>query len=78
MSKFEVKEKIDELIYRVFNVFSDAILFLGRKNKNLIKDNSRFKDVHYGDRCFIVGTGPSINSLSDSFISKWRMRLFLG
>lgn len=28
---------------------------------NLIKKNNKFKDIHKGKRCFILGSGPSVN-----------------
>ena len=46
------------------------------KNKDLcekIKENIKFKNTHVGERCFILGNGPSLkdvdfNSLSDEFV----------
>ena len=29
----------------------------------LLKNNRRFKDLHRGERCFILGNGPSLNSV---------------
>lgn len=34
------------------------------KNRRMIvKDNSKFKDVNNGKRCFILGNGPSVNTI---------------
>lgn len=70
MSKFEIKERFDKIIYRIFNVLSDAFFFFDKKKKKIIKSNSKFKNIYDGNRCFIIGTGPSINYLSESIISK--------
>ena len=39
--------------------------------KRIIRGNprvKRFKDVHKGERCFIIGTGPSLNVTNFDFI----------
>lgn len=30
--------------------------------KELVAENSKFKNIHYGERCFILATGPSIQT----------------
>lgn len=36
----------------------------------LIKDNKKYKNIHKGKRCFILGNGPSIDKLDFSLLSK--------
>lgn len=70
MSKFDTKEKIDNLLYRAFNVASDLYFHINTSQKAALRKNKKFQDRHSGDRCFILGTGPSINKLTDSHIQK--------
>lgn len=39
-----------------------------KEELNLISSNGMFKDIHKGERCFIVGNGPSIKSLDLSVL----------
>lgn len=61
MSKYEIKEKIDEYIYKSYNLLSNT-LFNFSKDKEVVKTNIKFKDIHLGKRCFILGTGPSLKN----------------
>lgn len=38
----------------------DKFLFKKNTNNSILQQNSIFKNIHYGERCFILGTGPSI------------------
>jgi hypothetical protein len=38
--------------------------------KKYVRKNKRCLNIHRGDRCFIIGTGPSINLLTDCEIEK--------
>lgn len=67
MSKYETKEKLDNLIFRTFNLISQ-MLFSISKSKALSKRNGVLKDKHAGERCFILGTGPSLRDVDLSFI----------
>lgn len=45
------------------NIADDFRFFKKRKDKSfreLIKRNAQFKNVHQGERCFILGNGPSL------------------
>lgn len=64
MSKFEAKDKLDGLIYSTYNCISDFLFAINVQKKNVLARNLAFKDKHKGARCFILGTGPSLNSLS--------------
>jgi hypothetical protein len=70
MSKFDAKEKLDNLIYRAFNIASDLYFHLNTNQQAVLKNNKKFQDRHSGGRCFILGTGPSINNLTNSHIQK--------
>lgn len=70
MSKFEVKTKFDNLIYRAFNIASDLYFCINANQYATLKKNKKFQNRHSGSRCFILGTGPSINKLSDIHIQK--------
>jgi len=49
-------------MYAVFNRVS-KILFNISKYKSITKQNVKFKDLHKDERCFILGTGPSLKNL---------------
>ena len=70
MSKFDIKEKFDNNIYSTFNLVSDLLSQLNNKKKNLLKKNEKYRNLHSGQRCFILGTGPSLNKLTPSDIDK--------
>lgn len=70
MSKFDVKNCIDKNIYRVFNLISDLYFYLNIDARKVLSRNSVYHNRHLGERCFILGTGPSLNELSDGQISK--------
>lgn len=64
MSKFDLKDKLDNFLYRVYNVLSDGIFFFNFKVRRLVKRNRIFAATHSG-RCFILGTGPSLGALTE-------------
>lgn len=64
MSKFIIKDKIDKSLYTCFNLFSDIFFNLNLNSKSIIKDNEKFKNAYEGERCFILGTGPSLANIS--------------
>lgn len=70
MNKFQIKDILDSAVYSCFNLISSIIFVFRFKEKRLIKRNIKFKDIHKNERCFIVGTGPSLNLLSSSEIEK--------
>lgn len=69
-----VRHKIDRRVYQIFNVFSDLYFYLLKAaGCKLVRDNRRFKNIHKGERCFIIGLGPSLvstdlNLLNDEVI----------
>lgn len=64
MSKFDIKDKLDNFLYRAYNVVSDGMFFFDFKVRNLVRRNRFFASTHSG-RCFILGTGPSLGSLTN-------------
>jgi hypothetical protein len=67
LSKVVVKEKLDNYIYSAYNVLSN-IIFNASKYKKITKSNNKFKNIHSGDRCFILGTGPSLKQLDYKYL----------
>ena len=57
-----------KFVYHNTNIF-DEIVYRNKVNKisiedrNLIAKNTVYKDCHKGERCFILGNGPSIREL---------------
>lgn len=66
MSKFDVKDQIDSMLYRTYNLLSDILFSLNSETKKLVSSNSVFENIHEGQRCFILGTGPSLDRLEES------------
>lgn len=64
MSMFELHDKINAKIFGAFNVASDMLFSSKSSIKRDLKNNARYYDLHKGERCFILGTGPSLNHLT--------------
>ena len=61
-----IKIKCKNFVYNYFYKYK----FLNTVEKRkLIKNNVKFKNAHYGERCFIVGNGPSIKGQDLSKLS---------
>lgn len=78
MSKIEIKDKLDELIYSLYNFLSDIVYGLDSRSKGVVKKNANFKNVHAGERCFILGTGPSLSQLVDREIDILNREIVFG
>jgi hypothetical protein len=78
MSKFDIKDRVDSFIYSAYNVLSEIIFGLDVKSKKLVRRNTVFKNVHAGERCFILGTGPSLCTLTEDEIEKLRSEVVFG
>lgn len=78
MSKFETKNRIDNFIYRTYNAASSVIFSLRRDSKRTLERNQAYKNIHKGDRCFILGTGPSLNLLTDPQIRQLSREIIFG
>jgi len=78
MSKFDLKDKLDKSIYKAYNVLSTILYAMDHQSRRLIRKNVAFKDIHKDGRCFILGTGPSLNSLSQDEREKLKMEVLFG
>lgn len=78
MSKFDLKDKLDNSIYNTYNLFSDILFHLNPSVKKILKNNLEFKDKHQGERCYILGTGPSLKSLKADHIDLLRKEVVFG
>ncbi|MDO9145883.1 MULTISPECIES: 6-hydroxymethylpterin diphosphokinase MptE-like protein [Comamonadaceae] len=78
MSKFDVKDKIDALIYKTYNILSEIIYYLDFPAKKVLKKNIDFRNIHNGERCFILGTGPSLNDLKVDELDALRSEVIFG
>lgn len=78
MNKFEIKDKVDHLMYGFYNLISEVFYLLNHNSKRLIEKNRVFKNIHAGKRCFILGTGPSLNQLTDNQINVLNDEIVIG
>lgn len=68
MSKFDLKDKLDKKLYAIYNALSEFLYQLHFSNRKLIKENLIYKYKHKDQTCFILGTGPSLKSLTQDQI----------
>jgi len=78
MSVFQLKDKLDNFLFACFNVFSDFYFIFRFRINKLVKLNVKYKDIHKGSRCFIIGTGPSLNQLTKSQLAKLKNEIIFG
>jgi hypothetical protein len=64
MDKFGMKKKLDNRLYQIYNSFSEIMFRLDSGNKALLHNNLKYKEIHKGESCYILGTGPSLSALS--------------
>jgi len=57
--KNRIKQFLPPFLFNYVNDFRNYHDFL--KHRNLIKTNINLKNKHKGEKCFILGSGPSIN-----------------
>lgn len=69
MSNFDLKDKIDKQIYRLFNIGSDMKFLLRFELRRLLRSNAIYCNRHSGERCFILGTGPSLAGLTSAQVA---------
>lgn len=65
MSNFDLKDKLDRHIYSLYNITSDIVFNINWNKKRLVSPNCELKNIHKNKKCFIIGTGPSINDLTN-------------
>lgn len=78
MDKFKIKQCIDNSIFFIYNCLAGVIFLASFRTRKLLKGNISFKDKHRGERCFVLGTGPSLNDLSEAQIEKLRREQVFG
>jgi len=78
MSKFDIKDKIDALLYQAYNKYSDIFFHFNFEARRNLKHNLKYKDAHAGKQCFILGTGPSLKNLTESHIQFLSRELIFG
>lgn len=78
MSKFDVKDRLDNLMYSTYNCLAELFFHLDIKSKHLVQRNIAFRNIHDGERCFILGTGPSLNTLTENHVDKLKSEVVFG
>lgn len=78
MNKFNLKDKIDQIIYITYNLLAEIFFQFNFKVKKKIKKNLFFKNKHKGERCFIIGTGPSLNKLNEAQVISLNKEVVFG
>lgn len=78
MNNHQIKDQIDNLMFYVFNILSDLVFFFRFDLRKLLNQNRKFKNIHNGSRCVILGTGPSLNSLTKSQIENLKNEVTFG
>lgn len=68
MSVTQIKEKLDNIMYGSFNICSN-MAFRFSKYKKLMMQNEKFRNIHNGERCFILGTGPSLKEVDHKLLA---------
>jgi hypothetical protein len=78
MSKFDIKDAIDALIYKTYNILIEIIYYFDFFTKKELKKNVNFRGIHNGERCFILGTGPSLNDLKIHELNALKSEVIFG
>lgn len=60
-------KRIFTMVYKTRNFFLNNIVFnknirCNKSVNHLLESNRALKDIHYGERCFILGNGPSLKT----------------
>lgn len=66
MNKFGLKDTLDKQIYQCYNFLTDLNFFTQLETRAALKKNSLYKNKYTNQDCYILGTGPSLSSLSNS------------
>lgn len=77
MNSFQLKDEFDKNLYRLFNIVSDTLFAIKKKNKSFAK-NEKFRNKHFGQRCFILATGPSLSKIDKKLIDKLSSEVIFG
>lgn len=63
----KLKKPIDEIFIRCYNLANSCIKY--PVYRKILTKNSLYKNKHKGERCFILGNGPSLNNINFSELS---------
>ncbi len=68
---FDNIDKFGMQLHRCKNIYQNEILFnkMNRKEKEMLRDNIKYKDKYKGRRCFVLGNGPSVNKIDFTKLS---------
>lgn len=78
MNKFKIKNSLDNVIYRAYNYLSNILFFFDFEARRILKKNVAFRDIHKNERCFILGTGPSLALLTEYQLDKLKSEVLFG
>lgn len=78
MSYFDIKERIDRVLYQSFNLASDIAFEFAPRTKHILSANEAFRGSHAGERCFILGSGPSLGKISAVHIDRLKDEIIFG
>lgn len=70
MGKFEIKQKIDDGIYNIYNLMVDIWFNFDKSLNSALAKNKKYRNHHKNERCFILGTGPSLGQLTENQINQ--------
>lgn len=76
--KFKIKDDIDRLIYKLYNIYASTVYLFNFSAQNSLNENKLYKGKHSGEQCFILGTGPSLNSLTNDQIDEINKSVVIG
>lgn len=78
MSKFDLKDNLDSKLYGFYNFLVNVNFRLSKDTKRLVRNNDKFKDIHLNQRCFIMGTGPSLADLTAEQVETLKSEVVFG
>ncbi|CAM8664418.1 6-hydroxymethylpterin diphosphokinase MptE-like [Comamonadaceae bacterium] len=65
-------------MYQGYNLLSDLLFLFKGDAKRIIKTNALYQNIHQGETCYILGTGPSLNNLTPKQISALENEIVFG
>lgn len=78
MTGFQIKDRIDTIIYFIYNCTSSFLFCFSFKLKKRIRRNRIFRNKHLLQRCFIMGCGPSLKNIKDEHLSFLEKEIIFG